>query len=98
LPVLFVFHHIDQMVQLPALTKPGPFGRGAIHFGHYHGSFEKQKLAGMTVQRLHVKNFTEISAVCTNQGHTGKGYACTLLLHQLQLILQKEQHPFLPVR
>ena len=52
----------------------------------------------MTGQRLHVHNYTEISAVCTLPGHTGKGYAHTLLMHQLQLILQQGQQPFLHVR
>ncbi len=90
--------HIDQMIQLAALTRPGPFGRGTIKFGSYYGIFEDDKLVAMTGQRLHVQNFTEISAVCTHPGHTGKGYAGTLLLHQLNLILQQGQKPFLHVR
>jgi len=90
--------HIDQMVQLAKLTKPGPFGRGTINFGSYYGIFEKEKLVAMTGQRLHVQNYTEISAVCTHPDHTGKGYAYSLLQHQLQLILQQDQKPFLHVR
>jgi ribosomal protein S18 acetylase RimI-like enzyme len=90
--------HIDEMVQLAALTKPGPFGNGTINFGHYHGIFENEKLVAMTGQRLHVENYTEISAVCTHPDYTGKGYAYTLMLHQLQLILQLGQQPFLHVR
>jgi ribosomal protein S18 acetylase RimI-like enzyme len=90
--------HIDEMVHLAALTKPGPFGKGTINFGHYHGIFENNKLVAMTGQRLHVQNYTEISAVCTHPDHTGKGYANTLMQHQLQLILQPGQQPFLHVR
>jgi ribosomal protein S18 acetylase RimI-like enzyme len=90
--------HIDQMVALATLTKPGPFGTGTINFGHYHGIFEDDKLVAMTGQRLHVENNTEISAVCTHPGHVGKGYAYTLLQHQLQIILQHGQQPFLHVR
>jgi ribosomal protein S18 acetylase RimI-like enzyme len=90
--------HIDQMVELATLTKPGPFGTGTIRFGHYHGIFDKEKLVAMTGQRLHVENYTEISAVCTHPDHTGKGYAYTLMQHQLQLILQQGHHPFLHVR
>ena len=52
----------------------------------------------MTGQRLHVQNCTEISAVCTHPDYAGKGYAYTLLQHQLQLILQQDQRPFLHVR
>ena len=90
--------HIEQMVELAKLTKPGPFGIRTIDFGYYFGVFEKEKLVAMTGQRLHVNNFTEISAVCTHPVHTGKGYAYTLLQHQLQLILQQDQQPFLHVR
>ena len=90
--------HIDQMLHLASVTKPGPFGRRTIDFGSYYGIFDGEKLVAMTGQRLHVQNYTEISAVCTLPGYTGKGYAYQLLLHQLQLILQQGQHPFLHVR
>ena len=90
--------HIDAMVELATLTKPGPFGTGTINFGHYHGIFQNKQLVAMTGQRLHVQNYTEISAVCTHPDHLGKGYAYTLLQHQLQLILQQGQQPFLHVR
>ncbi len=90
--------HVEEMVALATLTKPGPFATGTIKFGYYHGIFDKDKLVAMTGQRLHVENYTEISAVCTHPEHTGKGYANTLMQHQLQLILQQGQQPFLHVR
>ncbi len=90
--------HVEEMMQLVKLTKPGPFGTRTIEFGSYFGIFEQGQLIAMTGQRLHVGNCTEISAVCTHPGHLGKGYASALLQHQLQLILQKEQQPFLHVR
>ncbi|MGC4103811.1 GNAT family N-acetyltransferase [Ferruginibacter sp.] len=90
--------HIEEMVALATLTKPGPFANGTIKFGHYHGIFEGEKLVAMTGQRLHVQNYTEISAVCTHPDCTGKGYAYTLLQQQLQLILQQGAQPYLHVR
>lgn len=90
--------HIEQMMELAKLTKPGPFGLRTIDFGYYFGIFEKEKLVAMTGQRLHVQNWTEISAVCTHPDHTGKGHAYKLLQYQLQLILQQDQQPFLHVR
>ncbi len=90
--------HVEQLMHLAKFTKPGPFGKKTINFGSYYGIFEKEKLVAMTGQRLHVQNYTEISAVCTHPDHTGKGYAYTLLQHQLQLILQMDQQPFLHVR
>ena len=96
--ILLEENHIEQMVQLAKITKPGPFGTGTINFGSYYGIFDNEKLVAMTGQRLHVQNFTEISAVCTHPDHTGKGYAKSLLQHQLHIILQQNQQPFLHVR
>jgi ribosomal protein S18 acetylase RimI-like enzyme len=90
--------HVEQMLLLTKLTKPGPFAKRTLDFGSYFGIFENEKLVAMTGQRLHVKNCTEISAVCTHPDHLGKGYANSLLHHQLQIILQQEQFPFLHVR
>jgi ribosomal protein S18 acetylase RimI-like enzyme len=90
--------HVDQMIALATLTKPGPFDSRTIEFGHYHGIFDNGQLVAMTGQRLHPGNYTEISAVCTHPEHTGKRYAFHLLEHQLQLILEAGQQPFLHVR
>lgn len=90
--------HVTEMINLVRLTKPGPFGTRTIEFGHYHGIFNEGKLVAMTGQRLHIENYTELSAVCTHPDHLGKGYASILLQHQLQIILQKDQKPFLHVR
>jgi len=97
-PIPLNNENIEEMMQLAALTKPGPFGRRTIEFGHYHGIFENNQLAAMTGQRLHVANYTEISAVCTHPNYLGKGYAAALILHQLKLILDQGQKPFLHVR
>jgi ribosomal protein S18 acetylase RimI-like enzyme len=90
--------HVEEMVQLAALTKPGPFSTRTIEFGYYHGIFENNRLAAMTGQRLHVDNYTEISAVCTHPDFLGKGYAATLMKHQMNIILSQNKMPFLHVR
>jgi ribosomal protein S18 acetylase RimI-like enzyme len=90
--------YAEEMVQLAKLTKPGPFAKRTIEFGSYYGIFENEKLVAMTGQRLHVGNYTEISAVCTHPDHLGKGYAFKLMQHQLDIILQNDQRPFLHVR
>lgn len=91
-------NHIAEMVALAALTKPGPFGVRTIEFGHYHGVLDAGKLVAMTGQRMHVHEYSEISAVCTHPDHLGKGYAAALMLHQIELILSHGQKPFLHVR
>jgi ribosomal protein S18 acetylase RimI-like enzyme len=90
--------HVKEMIQLVRLTKPGPFGLRTIDFGSYFGIFENDKLVAMTGQRLHIENYIEISAVCTHPNYLGKGYASALLQHQLQIILQNGEQPFLHVR
>lgn len=90
--------HVESMVELATLTRPGPFASRTIDFGHYFGIFESDKLAAMTGQRLHVHGYTEISAVCTHPGHLGKGYAAALVQHAINLILQQGKTPFLHVR
>jgi ribosomal protein S18 acetylase RimI-like enzyme len=90
--------HVTQMVALAALTRPGPFNSRTIDFGHYYGIFEREKLVAMTGQRLHPGDYTEVSAVCTHPDYLGKGYAAALLQHQLAIIAQQHQVPFLHVR
>lgn len=90
--------HVAEMLALAQLTRPGPFGTRTIEFGHYYGVFEDNKLVAMTGQRMHVQNFSEISAVCTHPAHLGKGYAAALVQQQLRLIYEQGSIPFLHVR
>jgi len=90
--------NVEEMVQLATLTKPGPFNTRTIEFGHYFGIFENGQLVAMTGQRLHVENYTEISAVCTHPDYLGKGFAAALMQQQLRLIQNHGQLPFLHVR
>lgn len=90
--------HVDEMIALAKLTKPGPFDKRTIEFGNYFGIFENEKLVAMTGQRLHVSGFSEVSAVCTHPLHIGKGYAGILLAHQIDIIIKSGQQPFLHVR
>lgn len=98
IPVALSTEHVDEMIALTALTKPGPFSRRTIEFGHYYGFFEQGRLVAMAGYRMHVGNYTEISAVCTHPDFLGKGYARALLLHQLNSILAENNKPFLHVR
>jgi hypothetical protein len=89
--------HVEEMIALATLTKPGPFGKRTIEFGHYYGIFDNDKLVAMTGQRLHVYNYTEISAVCTHPASVGKGFAAVLIQHQLDIICKSSQIRFLYV-
>ena len=90
--------HVEEMIELAALTKPGPFSSRTIEFGHYYGIFENGKLVAMAGQRLHVNDYAEISAVCTHPDYLGRGYAAALIHQQIDLIYNQQCHPFLHVR
>lgn len=97
-PVPLSAEHVEEMIQLAMLTKPGPFSTRTIEFGHYHGIFENGRLAAMTGQRLHVDEYAEVSAVCTHPDFLGKGYAGALMRHQMKIILSQDKVPYLHVR
>jgi ribosomal protein S18 acetylase RimI-like enzyme len=89
---------IPAMIELTAMTKPGPFTQRTIEFGNYIGIFENEQLIAMAGERLHLTDFTEISAVCTHPSHIGKGFAA-VLVNQLSNQIQKSgKTAFLHVR
>jgi predicted GNAT family acetyltransferase len=90
--------HIPQMLALTALTKPGPFLERTIDFGHYEGIFHGNQLVAMAGQRLHLQGYAEVSAVCTDPDHLGKGHARHLLLRQINRIQAVGETPFLHVK
>jgi ribosomal protein S18 acetylase RimI-like enzyme len=87
-----------EMIDLTSLTKPGPFGKRTHELGNYVGIRQNGKLVAMSGQRLQVPGYTEVSAVCTHPGHTGKGYAAALMLEVIRRIRDHGETPFLHVR
>ncbi len=89
--------HIPQMLELTTLTKPGPFKQRTILFGNYFGIFIDGRLAAMAGQRMHPTPYLEVSAVCTHPDFRGHGYAKTVMLKVMELIVQRSFIPFLHV-
>ena len=89
--------HIPAMLELTALTKPGPFFQNTILFGNYFGIFSGGRLAAMAGQRMHPVPYMEVSAVCTHPDFRGKGYAKALMLQVMKLIVGNSFIPFLHV-
>jgi ribosomal protein S18 acetylase RimI-like enzyme len=90
--------HIPKMLELTKLTNPGPFAQRTIDFGHYYGVFHGDKLVAMAGQRMHVFEYTEISAVCTHPDYLGRGYAKQLLLSHIHRMRAAGNIPILHVR
>jgi ribosomal protein S18 acetylase RimI-like enzyme len=87
-----------EMLELTALTKPGPFGPRTQELGYYVGIRDEGKLVAMAGERLKVPGYTEVSAVCTHPDHLGKGYAGALMLEVMRGIRERGEKPFLHVR
>jgi ribosomal protein S18 acetylase RimI-like enzyme len=87
-----------EMIELTALTKPGPFGTRTHELGTYLGIRQEGKLVAMSGERLKVPGHTEVSAVCTHPEHTGKGYAGVLMTEVMKRIRDRGETPFLHVR
>ena len=90
--------HIDEMLSLTAITRPGPFLERTYEFGNYYGVFEAEKLVAMAGERLHLTDYSEISAVCTHPEYTGRGYAAYLVSLIASQIIEKGKTPFLHVK
>jgi len=85
------------MLELTALTKPGPFFARTYELGRYIGIREDSRLVAMAGERMHCDGFTEISAVCVHPDHRGKGYAQRLIRALIKGIADRGETPFLHV-
>jgi GNAT superfamily N-acetyltransferase len=88
---------VPQMLELVALTNPGPFRPATITMGYYAGHFEGSRLVAMAGERLHLHGYTEISAVCTHPDARGRGLASALTHHVATGIVARGERPFLHV-
>jgi len=87
--------HVEKMLALTQLTKPGPFLNKTIDFGDYFGFFSDGKLVSMAGSRLSPSPYTEVSAVCTHPDFAGQGISKKVMPHVLQAIQQRGKTPFL---
>jgi predicted GNAT family acetyltransferase len=89
---------VPSMMELTALTKPGPFNKRTHELGTYLGIRRNGKLVAMAGERLKVPGYTEVSAICTHPEHTGHGYARILTTEVMRRIRSRGETPFLHVR
>jgi predicted GNAT family acetyltransferase len=86
---------VPAMLELTALTKPGPFMPRTHELGRYIGIRDGNRLAAMAGERMRLDGFTEISAVCVHPDHRGRGYAQTLIKTLMKAIVDRGETPFL---
>ena len=86
---------VPAILELVALTKPGPFAQRTIEMGHYIGVFDGDRLIAMTGERLRLDGFGEVSAVCTHPDYQGRGIAKALVSVIGSEVVARGEVPFL---
>ena len=84
-----------EMLALTARNEPGPFLPRTVELGGYLGIRIEGALVAMAGRRINPPGWVEISAVCTDLEHRGKGYAARLVLAVAAGIIESGQKPFL---
>jgi ribosomal protein S18 acetylase RimI-like enzyme len=88
---------VPAMLELTALTKPGPFSVRTQELGTFLGIRVDGQLAAMAGERMKPGNHTEITAVCVHPSHRGRGYGQILLSAVSRQIVARGEIPFLHV-
>ena len=96
-PVVLGAGDVADMLDLTGRTHPGPFGPRTIEFGHYIGLRVEGALAAMAGERMRFDRFVEISAVCVDPDHRGKGFAALLVTRLAERLQAQGVTPFLHV-
>jgi ribosomal protein S18 acetylase RimI-like enzyme len=88
---------VPAMMELVALTNPGPFGPRTHELGAFLGIKIDGRLVAMTGERMAPANYTEMTAVCVHPDFRGRGYAQVLLAAVARNIVARGEIPFLHV-
>ncbi|WP_405622351.1 GNAT family N-acetyltransferase [Streptomyces sp. NBC_00076] len=86
---------VPEILDLVARTRPGPFLKRTVALGTYLGIRERGRLIAMAGERLRPPGWTEISAVCTDPDHRGRGLATRLVRAVAAGIRERGDTPFL---
>ena len=88
---------VPAMLELTALTKPGPFYVRTHELGTFLGIRVGGELVAMTGERMKPGTFVEMTAVCVHPDYRGRGYAQALLAAVARRIEARGEIPFLHV-
>jgi len=89
---------VPAMLDLVALSQPGPFGPRTPLLGRYVGIWQHDRLIAMAGERLRLPGYVELSAICVAPEARGRGYGAALTEHLMRLALDRGKTPFLHVR
>jgi ribosomal protein S18 acetylase RimI-like enzyme len=88
----------SDMLDLVAISKPGPFEARTWILGTYLGIRDNGRLMAMAGIRMRVAGFDELSAICVHPEARGRGYAARLTRQLARAVLSEGRRPFLHVR
>ncbi|XSC47167.1 GNAT family N-acetyltransferase [Bradyrhizobium sp. RDT10] len=84
---------VPDMMELTALTKPGPFSARTHELGTFLGIRVDGQLVAMIGERMKPAQYTEITAVCVHPSHRGRGYGQILLSAISRQIVSRGEIP-----
>jgi len=88
---------VPDMIELTALTRPGPFTARTHELGTFLGIRVDGQLVAMAGERMKPAQYTEMTAVCVHPSHRGRGYGQMLLSAVSRQIVSRGEIPFLHV-
>jgi predicted GNAT family acetyltransferase len=86
---------VPAMIELAAVTKPGPFAPRTASLGEFWGIKERGVLVAMAGERMRHTGYTELSAVCTHPAARGRGYGRALSAWVASRIAARGETPYL---
>jgi predicted GNAT family acetyltransferase len=90
---------VPEILALIERTQPGPFEQRTIELGEYFGIRDDEgALIAMAGERMFPSPYREVSAVCTDESHRGKGLAARLTRHLVARIRARDETPILHAR
>jgi ribosomal protein S18 acetylase RimI-like enzyme len=91
--------HVDGMLELVRIARPGPFYPKTPLMGSYVGirDNESQRLVGMIGERLLLNGFVELSALAVLPSARGSGLGAALLASHTRAAFERGLQPFLHV-
>ncbi|WP_233160202.1 GNAT family N-acetyltransferase [Pseudonocardia sp. MH-G8] len=86
---------VPEMLDLVARTRPGPFRTRTRLLGTYLGFRRGGALVAMAGERMRPPGWAEVSAVCTDPAHRGRGLAARLVRAVGAVARERGDVPFL---